>query len=259
MMMVVVPALPQRDQSQQGIVAAGVRRGVTPGSEHVVQGVDGYGRVKEHRRGDEEPPDHHLGAAGSQLRSIHFKQVAKDVKLQRQQKGHQRVEAVEPDQLRVAHPILDVFRAGRKMPGRGQPADVAPPETVARRGVRILIGVGEAMVVAVMGGPPQGAALDGGVAEHRKDELPETVGLISLVRKIAVVESRDGEHANEIEHQRGRHRDPTPPHPDHPQAHGVQNDEGGNPQPLHPVAGAWRHSVQPRLRVHPAQDGNEKS
>jgi len=125
--------------------------------------------------------------------------------------------------------------------------------------MRVFIGIGEAVMVAVMGGPPERSALDGGIAENREDELPEAAGLIRLVGKIAVIETRDGEHAHEIEHQRGRRRDPAPPHPDDPEAHGVQNDEGGNPQPFHPVAEIWMNGVNPGLRVHPAQDGHEKS
>ena len=55
MVMIVVPTLAECDQGQERVVAAGVRIRVTPGSDHVVQGVDGYRRVKEHGGGDESP------------------------------------------------------------------------------------------------------------------------------------------------------------------------------------------------------------
>jgi hypothetical protein len=125
--------------------------------------------------------------------------------------------------------------------------------------VRIFIGVGEAMVVAVMGGPPERAALDGGVSEHRKDELPEAVGLKGLVGKIAVVETSDRKHAHQIEQGRHRNSDPAPAHPDHPQAHGVQYNKRKDAQPLHPIPVAGRHVRPSGFGVHPAKEGNEKA
>ena len=60
MVMVVVPALSQGDQSQQQVVAA-----VVPGvealtAEDVGEGIDRVGAVIQQHRGDEEPPHQHL-------------------------------------------------------------------------------------------------------------------------------------------------------------------------------------------------------
>ena len=72
---------------------------------------------------------------------------------------------------------------------------MAPGEAVLERGVRVRRTVGVGMVVAVVRGPPQRAALHGGGAQQREHELHGARSAEGAVREIAVVERGHREHA----------------------------------------------------------------
>jgi hypothetical protein len=55
------------------------------------------------------------------------------------------------------------------------------------------------MVVSVMGGPPQGTALNGRIAHDAENKLPRSIRLESFMREIPVVETGYGKHADDIE------------------------------------------------------------
>jgi len=109
---------------------------------------------------------------------------------------------------------------------------VAPPKPALERGVDIFRLIGEAVVVAVMGSPPQGTSLDGSVAGHRKQELPETVGFECPMREITVIESRDGEHTNEIESRRHGHGGPAPADHEYEETSDMQEQKGQDADPV---------------------------
>ena len=71
------------------------------------------------------------------------------------------------------------------------------------------------MVVAMMGRPPQRAALYGGRADDRKDKLRRAGGLEGSMGKIPMVKPRDGKHAQDIERYRDGHGGGAPAYPDH--------------------------------------------
>jgi hypothetical protein len=101
--------------------------------------------------------------------------------------------------------------------------------------VRIVLGIGIAMVVPMMGGPPQRPALHAGRADQREHQLHGTRGAEGTVREIAVVERGDREHAHRVEQGSHRHGDGRHADPDHAQAAQMQQHEGQHPQPVHPV------------------------
>ena len=83
---------------------------------------------------------------------------------------------------------------------------MAPQEAVHARGVRVALGVGVLVVVAVVGRPPQRTALHAGGADAGEDELHGTRGTEGAVREVAVVEAGDGEHAQHVESRGDRER-----------------------------------------------------
>src|ERR1700722_11180648 len=98
-----------------------------------------------------------------------------------------------------------------------EPTHMAPKETVLQRGVHILRLVRVHMMVSMMSRPPNGAALHGRSAQHAENELPDARGLEGTVRKIAMIEARDGEHAHQIQRNRYRQRGPAEAHPNNRQ------------------------------------------
>ena len=92
---------------------------------------------------------------------------------------------------------------------RDDPANVRPKETEQRRRVQVIILVGEAVMMAVMGGPPEHAFLDGGHGQEGDDELEGAAGLVGTMRKITVIAGGDPEHAASEQREAGDRVRPT--------------------------------------------------
>src|SRR5436305_797996 len=60
-------------------------------------------------------------------------------------------------------------------------------------------GIGIPVMVAVLGRPPQRAALQRGLRHEREHELEHARSRVRAVREITVVAGRDREHAQEVE------------------------------------------------------------
>jgi hypothetical protein len=95
---------------------------------------------------------------------------------------------------------------------------MAVEETLLQRGMNILFLVGIAMVMSMVGGPPEGTSLSRSVTEDREKKLPETINPKGLVGKIAMIEARNGKHAHKIEKQSHKDRHRTPTHPNQAKA-----------------------------------------
>src|SRR5271168_2290601 len=102
---------------------------------------------------------------------------------------------------------------------------MAPDESLLSRRMNILGLVGPLVVQPMMRRPPQRAALHGGRADHREYKLRGARSLERSMRKIAVIESGDGEHADEIQRDADADRDRAPSDPNHSQAHQVNDHE----------------------------------
>jgi hypothetical protein len=74
--------------------------------------------------------------------------------------------------------------------------------------MEIVLGVGMLVMMAVMGGPPEGAFLRRGAAEKGEEKLEGAAGLVAAVGKIAVKGAGDAEFAGE-KHE-GAERDGPP-------------------------------------------------
>ena len=99
----------------------------------------------------------------------------------------------------------------------------------------VLGSVAVQVVMAMMIGPPERAALHGGAGEHGEEELAEARRAVGLVREIAVVDARDREHADEVQGHRSPDGKGAGTGPDHAEAAGMQEDEGHDAHPVHAV------------------------
>tara|TARA_R100001591_G_scaffold58215_1_gene68160 strand:- start:342 stop:662 length:321 start_codon:yes stop_codon:yes gene_type:complete len=79
---------------------------------------------------------------------------------------------------------------------------VGPPESALMGRVQVLNIIGVLMMMAVVGSPPERAALGRTGAEHREYKLGRPAGLERLVGKITMVESGNRKHPHEEESNR---------------------------------------------------------
>ena len=86
MVVVVVPALAEGDQRQEGVVAAVVAGGEAARAPEMRQRIDGDRGMEQHDRRHEEAPHQQLRAVGAQLRMGAFKPAAQRVQARRQQR-----------------------------------------------------------------------------------------------------------------------------------------------------------------------------
>ena len=96
---------------------------------------------------------------------------------------------------------------------------MAPPKSVTAGRVNILLLIGEAVMVAMMGCPPERTPLNRCIANRPEYKLPETIGFEGFVGKIAVVEAGDGKHSDTIKQHAHANGRPAPTDPENPQAH----------------------------------------
>ena len=110
---------------------------------------------------------------------------------------------VEPAELGEFGEVGDVVEARVVVAIGDDPADVGPEETEERGGVNVVVLVGEAVMMAVMGGPPEDAFLGGGHGHEGDDELEGAAGFVGAMREIAVIAGGDPEHPDRDEGHAG--------------------------------------------------------
>lgn len=117
--------------------------------------------------------------------------------------------------------------------------------------MRVAHGVGLAVMIAVMGGPPERAPLDAGGAERRECELHTPGGPEGAVREAAVIERGEGKHTQRIEHPGERQRHGRDPRGDRPQTAEVQGDKRRGAQPINSVRPRRLERFARGLRIEP--------
>src|SRR5512145_1649312 len=140
------------------------------------------------------------------------------------------------------------------MGARGEPTDVGPQKAAMTGRMHVILGIGGDMMMAVMARPPQRAALRAGGSEQGERELASPAGLKRTMRKIAVIPPGDGEHPDEIEDRCHPDGGPTPSHPEHPQTHEMDGDNGHATQPVDSRRALHLHMLQARPGIDPPQD-----
>ncbi len=139
--------------------------------------------------------------------------------------GRDELEAVQPHQLGIAGEVADLHEIGLVVTVGEDPADMAVEEALVARRMRVVLGVGEEMVMAMLLRPPQHALLAGRLAHHREHELEPAARRIGAVGEIAMVAGADREDASPVEDDADHDRLPGDARPDRAQAGEMDQDE----------------------------------
>ena len=99
---------------------------------------------------------------------------------------------------------------------------MAPPEAMSTGRVNILLLIRKAVMMAMMGRPPEWAPLNRRITHRPEYKLPEPIGFECFMGKIAVVEAGDGKHTDTIKQHGHAYGRPAPADPENPQAHQVK-------------------------------------
>src|SRR5687767_15557647 len=97
-----------------------------------------------------------------------------------------------------------------------EPAGVGAEETIMHRRVRVSGRIRVTMVFAMVGRPPERSALGRRSTQDCKDKLRGARSFKSAVGKVSMINSRDREHAHEVENGRRGYGGPTPAHDKNP-------------------------------------------
>ncbi len=117
--------------------------------------------------------------------------------------------------------------------------------------------IGMLMVPAMVGGPPEGTALHGGIAEESKEKLPRPGGLETFVGEIAVIEAGHGEHADGVEQCRDDDGGPAPSHPENSQDHEMRRQKGNHPEPVDFIGSGGQRLALTGVGVKPPENRQE--
>jgi len=188
--MVVVPAFAEGDEGEQPVVFAGVCGGETAIAEDVRERIDGEGAVPEQGGAEEKAPSEQ-GPAANQPEG------------DSQDGGGDEVILVQPAKFGIFGEVADVVETSIVVPVGEDPANVRPPEAEERGRMEIVFLIGEAVVMAMMSGPPKDALLRGGHSHPGEDELEPAAGFEGTVREVAVVASGDEEHTEFVDEEAG--------------------------------------------------------
>jgi hypothetical protein len=105
------------------------------------------------------------------LRVRDMQVLAESIECDGQNHRHQDVEAIQQSQLRKLRQIANHTPIGAKAAWRQKPAQMAAKKPQSVRRVRIAIAVRIAMMISMMGSPPQRTALNAGSADDGKHKL----------------------------------------------------------------------------------------
>src|SRR6185312_6636016 len=90
---------------------------------------------------------------------------------------------------------------------REEPTEMGAPELASQRRMKILIGVGNQMMMSMMGRPPKRTFLVSGSPCERDQKLKKPAGAIGAMGQQAVKARGDRKHSHDIERQTGDDRD----------------------------------------------------
>ena len=111
------------------------------------------------------------------------------------------IETIKRTKFWKLHQIRDIGKIRGESALGEKPAHMAAKKTVAWR-MHVGIGIGMAVMMAMMGCPPKRTALDTGGADRGENKLHRPRSAERFVRKIPVVKTGDGKHANGIQAER---------------------------------------------------------
>src|SRR5204863_7944905 len=112
-----------------------------------------------------------------------------------------------------------------------EPASVRPPEAAERR-MRVGVQIGVLVMMAMVRRPPQRALLSRRASDAGEHELKDTTRAVRPVREIAMVSTRDAEHANGVHRRAEADRFPRDTGPERAQTRHVKTEERDTPDPF---------------------------
>src|SRR5687768_16799799 len=130
---------------------------------------------------------------------------------------------VQPHQLRILCVIADGFKIGFFKISSNDPSNVRIPETIDLHRMRISGRVAMAMVMTVMGSPPQRALLRRSLRHERDHKLKPPRGFIRFVGEIAVITASNPKHPHHIQYAAYYPVEQSSPCPDSSQRDQVHN------------------------------------
>lgn len=106
-MVIVMPAFAERDEREDETVATVVFRFITTLAEQMRQRIDARRGMEQNRGADEKSLDEQLPGSHTERREKMGQETAERKQRDGEQKRHQRIKAVQKDQLRELREIAD--------------------------------------------------------------------------------------------------------------------------------------------------------
>jgi hypothetical protein len=203
-MVIVVPAFAERNQGQEKIILAGIGGLVAARAEQMAQRIDREGAVPTEDRAEKEAPDEQGPSAKEPDHHAHGD-------------GRDEVIFIQPAEFGKFSEITNVVETGIVVLVGDDPTNVRPEKAKERWRMQILFLVGETVVMAVMGGPPQNSLLYGGHGHKCDDELEDATGFIGAMREVAMVARGHEEHAQFVQREAGNWKIPVEGHEENQQ------------------------------------------
>jgi len=157
--MVVMPAFAQCHNSDQPIVAAVVGCVVVSFAPTVTYRVHSEGHMPEQHRIDKESPYNELRAICSRPWGEAAYGYSSEQQAERRRQDRYPRVSVKPTQLRITRQIFNFFDASLVGIGACQPPMMSDSEAFNHRRMKISFLVGDVMMTAMVGNPPQRASL----------------------------------------------------------------------------------------------------
>jgi hypothetical protein len=98
--------------------------------------------------------------------------------------------------------------------------------------VEVFFLVGVAVVMAVVGSPPENALLRRGHGHPGDNELKPAAGLEGAVGEVTVITGRDEEHTRLVKEEAGEQEGPPEGHKEDGESDDMNNDEGNGREDL---------------------------
>ena len=159
LMVVIVPAFTESDESEPKVIAAFVSGCVALVAEQMRQRVDAGRAVEQHRRAEHKSPNEQLPSCDSEVWQCMFHPQAEKVNQQSQTCRRCLVKAVQPDQFWKPGKVADALVLRRIIPRAHEPAGMGAKKAVVNRRMRIIGRIGLAMMITMIGGPPERPSL----------------------------------------------------------------------------------------------------
>src|SRR6266700_133508 len=194
-MMIVVPTLAHREQSQQPIVARVVSGDVPLAAANMRERIDAECGVID-EDGAPEEADHEPGPTSDENAKGSHRDRRQDLQF------------MQPYQFGIRRKVGYFHEVGGVVLSREDPADMTVDEAPLPGRMHVSLGIRMQMVMPMFGSPPQNALLSAALGEEGKDELKQPARRVGPVREVPVIPGPDPKHARPIQNRANCNRLP---------------------------------------------------